>query len=161
MINRLIGPVAAILVLLAAAWLIWPGSRPMPAVAFNLVDGRTLHSTELRGKPLLVNFWSVSCEVCIRDMPKLTRLAETLAERGLTVIGVAMPHDPPAAVIDATQKLAPGYPIALDVHGEVNRAFGGIKVTPSVFLVAPDGNIAYEERGPIDEVRIRATLLTL
>jgi thiol-disulfide isomerase/thioredoxin len=159
--NRLIPAFVALLGLLVAGWLLWPERQPMPTVVFNLTDSSAVHSKELIGEPLLINFWSVSCAVCLRDMPKLTRLAETLADRGLRVIGVAMPHDPPPVLIDAVKKLKPGFPVALDVHGEINRAFGGIDATPTTFLIGRDGTIVYREQGPIDETRIRATFLTL
>ena len=68
---------AAVLVVAAGGWLLWPSAKPMPEVTFNLLDGRKLHSAELRGKSVLINFWSVSCEICLRDMPRLTRLQET------------------------------------------------------------------------------------
>jgi peroxiredoxin len=158
--KQILPTAAAVLVVLAGVWLMSSNKRPMPDLAFNLVDGRTLHTADLRGRPALINFWSVSCEVCLRDMPVLSRLHETLKDRGLMVIGVAVPHDPPPAVIAAAEKLAPAYPISLDVHGEISKAFGDIKVTPTSFLIDPEGNINYSERGPIDETRIRATLLT-
>lgn len=149
-----------VLALLAAGWLLWPTSRPMPEVSFNLIDGRTLHSSELRGKSLLITFWSVSCEVCLRDMPRLTQLQESLQDADFMVIGVAVPYDPPAAVISTVERLKPGYPVALDVHGEVAKAFGDVKVTPTSFLITPDGRINSSEHGPLDETRVRATLLT-
>ena len=157
---RWLPSVATVLVVAAAAWLLWPNARPMPEVTFNLLDGRKIFSSELRGKSVLVNFWSVSCETCLNDIPQLTRLQDDMRDQGLVVIGVAVPHDPPPAVISAVEQLKPGFPIALDVHGEVSAAFGGIKVTPTNFLVDPDGNISFSERGPIYEPRIRATLLT-
>ena len=141
-------------------WLVWPAHQPMPPVTFNLLDGRKLTTDELRGRPLLINFWSVSCPICLHDMPALTRLQNTMQDDDLMVIGVAMPYDPPPAVIDLVNKLAPGYPIALDVHGEISQAFGDIQATPTNFLIAPDGSIRLFDRGPIDEVRIRATVLT-
>jgi peroxiredoxin len=160
-VNKQVVPsLAAAAVVVAGVWLMSSSTRPMPEVVFNLLDGRTLHSADLRGKSVLINFWSVSCEVCLRDMPRLTRLHETMEEHGFLVIGVAVPHDPPATVIGVVEKLEPAYPIALDVHGEVSKAFGGIKVTPTTYLVGPDGNINYSERGTLDETRIRATVLT-
>ncbi len=72
-----------------------------------------------------------------------------MKDHDLMVIGVAVPHDPPPAVIARWRNSKPGYPIALDVHGEISKAFGGIKVTPTTFLIDPDGNINYSERGHI------------
>lgn len=143
-----------------SAWLLWPDPQPMPQTRFNLLDGRRIDSAELRGRPVLINFWSVTCAICLRDMPKLTRLQQSLADRDLLVIGVAMPHDPPAAVIDLVEKRSPGYAIALDVHGEVSLAFGDVRATPTTFLIDPAGRIRYTERGPLDETRIRATIST-
>ena len=160
MSGRLPGYVAAVAVLLGAAWLLWPSARPMPEVRFNLIDGRTLASEDLRGKGLLINFWSVSCEVCLRDMPRLTRLHQSLEERDFMVIGVALPNDPPPAVISVAERLEAGYPIAVDVHGAVNAAFGGVDITPTSYLVDRSGNIRLVERGPLDETRMRATILT-
>lgn len=158
--KQILPTAAAVLIVVAGIWLMSSKAKPMPEVAFNLVDGRTLSSADLRGQSLLVNFWSVSCEVCLRDMPVLSRLQETMKDHGLMVIGVAVPHDPPPVVIGMVEKLGLGYPIALDVHGEVSKAFGDIKVTPTTFLIDPKGNINYSERGPLDETRIRATILT-
>jgi thiol-disulfide isomerase/thioredoxin len=158
--KQVVPSLVAVLLLVGGIWFLASGSRPMPEITFNLVDGRTLHSSELQGKSVLVNFWSVSCEVCLRDIPTLNRLQEELSDHDLVVIGVAMPHDPPPAVIGTMEQLKPSYAVALDVQGEINRAFGGIQVTPTNLLIGPDGNINYLERGPLDEIRVRATILT-
>ena len=158
--KQVVPSLVAVLLLVGGIWFLASGSRPMPEVMFNLVDGRTLHSSELKGKSVLVNFWSVSCEVCLRDIPTLNRMQEEFNDHDLVVIGVAMPHDPPPAVISTMQRIKPSYAVALDVQGEINRAFGGIQVTPTNLLIGPDGNINYSEHGPLDEIRVRATLLT-
>lgn len=158
--KQIVPSLAAVAVLVAGVWLMSSSTRPMPEVVFNLVDGRTVKSADLRGKSVLINFWSVSCEICLRDMPRLTELQERMTAQGLMVIGVAVPHDPPPAVIDLVEKIKPGYAIALDVHGEISKAFGDIKVTPTNVLIDPQGNINFSQRGPLNESRIRATLLT-
>jgi peroxiredoxin len=158
--SRIASTLLPLLVLLGVVWLLWPNPRPMPDVSFSLVDGKTLSNSDLRGKSVLLNFWSVSCEVCLRDMPRLSRLHDSLQDDNFMVLGVAVPHDPPPAVVSTVKDLAPSYPIALDVHGEIARSFGGIQVTPTSFLITPDGMIHSSERGPLDETRLRATLLT-
>ena len=74
--KQVVPSLVAVLLLVGGIWFLASGSRPMPEVTFNLVDGRTLHSSELKGKSVLVNFWSVSCEVCLRDIPALNRMQE-------------------------------------------------------------------------------------
>ena len=145
-------------VALAAVWMLWPNPQPMPAVSFTLTDGRLIQAAELRGSAVLVNFWSVSCNICLRDMPRLSALHEGLEH--FTVIGVAAPYDPPPAVMETVNRLQPVYPVALDVQGEIARAFGGVDSTPTSFLIDRDGNIQYTERGALDEERVRATVLT-
>lgn len=158
-VRGLLGTLVIVVIGLAV-WRLIPEPEPMPDTRFNLLDGRQLDSADLRGRPLLVNFWSVTCSVCIRDMPALSRLQSSLADRGLMVIGVALNSDPPPIIIDLVEKQAPDYAIALDVHGEVSKAFGGISATPTTFLIDPAGKIRYSAQGPLDEVRIRATLAT-
>ena len=158
--GRATGLLLGMAVVALGVWLMLPEDRPMPAVTFNLTDGRTLDTEQLLGQSLLINFWSVSCEVCIRDMPRLKALHKSLEGQNFSVIGVAMSHDPPPAVIATVDRLQPGYPIALDVHGELGRAFDDVRVTPTTFLVDPRGNIRFAARGPLDESRIRATLST-
>jgi thiol-disulfide isomerase/thioredoxin len=160
MMRDLMISVAVAFSAIAAVWLFWPEAEPMPETSFHLTDGRILASSELRGRSVLINFWSVSCEVCLQDMPTLTRLHESLAAENFMVLAVAAAHDPPPAVISMVERLQPGYPVALDVHGEISAAFGGIETTPTSILVRPDGKISDTHRGPIDEMRIRATLLT-
>ncbi len=158
--SKLVTLVVLVALLGAALWLMKPADQPMPPVTFTLTDGSQIRSDELRGQRVLVNFWSVSCEVCKRDMPRLKVLHESLADQRFTVIGVAMSYDPPPAIFDAVAKLQPGYPIALDTRGEIGKAFGDVRVTPTTFLIDPQGNIRYSASGPLDESRIRATLTT-
>jgi len=158
--KQILPTAAAVLIVLAGIWLLSSSAKPMPELTFNLVDGRNLHSADLRGKSLLINFWSVSCETCLLDIPRLNSLQKSMEEQGLMVIGVAAPHDPPPAVINTVEKLKPAYPIALDVHGEINKAFGGVKATPTNILIDPQGNINFAQRGAVNEIRVRATALT-
>lgn len=161
MASRAFQIVAGLALVALIVWLVKPEHRVLPPVTFTLTDGSKLTSADLRGKNVLVNFWSISCGVCLRDMPRLTAMQQDLGGPDFTIIGVAMPHDPPPAVIASIDKRQPGYPIALDVHGELTRAFGDVRVTPSTFLIDRAGSIRYTEHGPLNETRIRATLTTL
>ena len=79
-----------------------------PDVTFTTLSGKTIQMAELKGKVVLVNFWSTDCLACVREMPDLVKTYNSYKGRGLEVIAVAMYYDPPAQVLNyATQKALP------------------------------------------------------
>ena len=66
-----------------------------PPVAIATIDGRSFDAAALRGRPVLVTFWSTTCVVCLREMPDLEALYRRLSPRGFEIIAVSMPWDPP------------------------------------------------------------------
>ena len=129
--------------------------RPAPDIAFTLLDGRPLRLAELHGRPVLVNFWSPTCAPCVAELPDLARLHEELAPRGLALVGVATPQDPPLSVQAFARGRRLPYPIALDVDGRVASAFGNIRFIPTTLLIDPEGHIVYRQTGKLDFDRAR------
>jgi peroxiredoxin len=91
-------------------------------------------------------------------MPDLVRLYEQLSPRGLEIVGVAMPYDRPDRVVEMARSKGLNYPVALDVGGEITRAFGEIRGTPTSFLIDPDGNILFRRLGPLEPERLHRQL---
>jgi thiol-disulfide isomerase/thioredoxin len=90
-----------------------------------------LQSQDLRGKVVVVNFWTYSCINCLRTLPYLRTWAEKYRDRGLVVIGV---HTPEFAfekdvtnVSRATASLGVGYPVAIDNDFGIWRAFNRLR----------------------------------
>jgi peroxiredoxin len=107
---------------------------------------------------VLVDFWATTCPGCVREMPGLMALHREFAPRGFTVIGIAMDYDPPDQVRRMAADRGIPYPVVLDTGGAAARAFGGVMLTPTHFLVAPDGRIAMQVIGEIDFAAVRARL---
>jgi peroxiredoxin len=155
---------AAALTLLTLATvvvLLWPRTRGLeraPDISVATLDGRHLSIASLRGHPVLVNFWATSCPGCLKELPQLRELYQDFAPRGLHIIGIAMAYDRPDYVVAFSRERHIPYPIALDIDSDAARAFGGIEVTPTTFLVAPDGHIAQHTRGPLDVARVRGVI---
>ncbi len=144
---------------LGAGWLARPDlPEPAPAVNLTIVGGNPVSMTALRGRPVLLTFWSTDCASCVAEMPHLSALYDRLHERGFALFGVAMPYDQPAQVLRLIDHRRPSYPIALDPLGRVARAFGDVRVTPTSFLISPAGNIVAREVGPLDLGRITAQI---
>ena len=126
------------------------GPGTFPPVTISTIDGRSFDSTTIEGRPLLVTFWSTTCLVCLREMPELEALYHRFSRRGFELIAVAMPWDPPDAVVRLARARALPYPVALDVDGAIARAFGDVPVTPTHVLIDPAGDVAFRRTGALD-----------
>ena len=156
--TPLLALLAAIVAL--AAVLVWllPSSTPPKETQFVLLDGRTISLASLRGRPVLVSFWSTSCVPCVEELPDLIRLYKEWQPRGFELIAVAMPYDPPSLVQQFVQQRGVPYPVALDLDGKVTTAFGGVPYVPAAFLLAPSGRIELQYTGRLDLAKARRVI---
>lgn len=100
-------------------------------------------------KPILVNFWATSCPGCIAEMPHLSEMKQRLGER-FELVAISMDYDPTEQV----QKFiaSNNYPFifVMDTDGKMAKDFGDILLTPTSFLIAPNGKIVYQKIGEVD-----------
>ncbi len=154
------------LLILAVAFVLWlwispSGLSQAPDIKLSITDGRVIDLQQLRGKPVLVTFWATSCIGCVREMPHLITLYNELADEGLEIIGIAMPYDPPNQVVNMIAERQIPYPIAIDIEGNAVNAFGDVLVTPTSFLIAPDGRITKHTIGEMDMTELRNKILSM
>ncbi|MDD2760797.1 MAG: TlpA disulfide reductase family protein [Methylomonas sp.] len=124
--------------------------RPAPEVSFNTIKGQTLALNALKGKPAVVTFWATDCPSCIEEIPHLISLHHRYRQRDLTVIAVAMPYDPPNHVLAMAESRQIPYAVALDPNGELVKAFGDVRLTPTTFLIDGSGNIVLQKVGAFE-----------
>ncbi|MCA0177821.1 MAG: TlpA family protein disulfide reductase [Proteobacteria bacterium] len=126
------------------------GADTPPDVGYTLLDGRqtTLHAQ--RGKVLLVNFWATSCTTCVAEMPHLIANHQALKGKPFDTLAVAMSYDPPDYVAEFAKTRALPFGVAIDNTGKVAEAFGGVKLTPTTFLLDPQGRIVKRYVGQPD-----------
>ena len=152
---------AALLGVFAWVWLAPAGLKDSPDITLLTIDGEELQLASLRGQPLLLTFWATSCPGCIREMPHLIELYEELSPQGLEVIGVAMSYDKPSHVLSMRKARNIPYPVALDIHGAAAQAFGNVRLTPTSFLISPDGRIVSRKIGEMDMPGLRNNILAM
>ena len=140
----------AIAVLLGYLWLTPSGIKQAPPLSVTTLQGKGINLASLQGRPVLVTFWATTCPGCIKEMPHLVELYEELAPRGLEIIGIAMEYDPEDQVRTMVAQKKIPYPISMDKDGSAARAFGDVSLTPSSFLIDPQGRIVQYKLGEMD-----------
>lgn len=157
MLKKLIVPFA-ILALLAFLVFILSRNPQAPDVTFTTIEGKKINMADLKGKVVLVNFWSTDCGVCIKEMPSLVNAYNAYQNKGFEIIAVAMPHDPPAQVLNyATQKALP-FPVMHDGFSEITKAFGSVNLTPTAYIFDKQGKRLQYTVGELDFDRLNQLL---
>jgi peroxiredoxin len=154
--------IAGVVILIGVIAFLWfspSGMKAAPNVTFNTLEGEAIQLSSLKGRPALVVFWATTCPGCIKEMPHLVELYEELHPQGLELIGVAMAYDPPDQVKEMIKLRQIPYTIALDSKGDAARAFGDVKLTPTSFLIDPQGRIVQQRLGEMDMPQIRSRIL--
>ena len=137
------------------------GLQEVPDITLVTTTGERIALAGMRGEPLLVTFWATTCSTCMEEMPHLIDLYHELSPRGLNVIGIAIFYDPPNRVLAMQESSSIPYTIALDIDANASRAFGDVGLTPTTFLIAPDGRVVYQKTGNMDMDKVRSEILAM
>ncbi len=144
--------------LLGYLWMSPSGAQLAPDVTIETLDGKPVSLTDLRGRPVLVTFWATTCPSCVKEIPHLAELHQELGPAGLAVLGVAMAYDPPEQVRELVERRSLPYTIGRDNDGRVAQAFGNVSVTPTSFLIDPEGRIVQKKLGSLDIPALKARI---
>jgi len=138
----------------------WPGGGT-PSLELSAIDGRLHRLADYRGRVVLVNFWATWCAPCRAEMPSIERLRRSLEREPFAVLAVNVSEDA-GAVRAFAARVAMGFPLLLDLDGQVTRAWRA-RALPMTFIVDPEGRIRYQALGARDwgEPEIRSTLRAL
>jgi thiol-disulfide isomerase/thioredoxin len=118
--------------------------------ATGWLNSPPLTAEDLRGKVVLVDFWTYTCINWLRTLAYVRAWAEKYQERGLVVVGVHTPEFPFERDIEnvrpAAKDMNVWYPIALDSDYEVWRAFSN-RYWPAVYIADAQGRIRHHQFG--------------
>ena len=129
------------------------GQLPPLDGAVQWLNSEPLTAEALKGKVVLVDFWTYSCINCLRTLPYVKAWAEKYRDQGLVVIGV---HAPEFAferdvnnVTKAMKDLGITYPVAIDNNYKIWRAFNN-QYWPAHYFADAKGQIRYHHFGEGD-----------
>ncbi|WP_213737116.1 cytochrome c biogenesis protein DipZ [Bradyrhizobium sp. dw_411] len=129
------------------------GEMPSLSGAVEWLNSAPLTAEGLKGKVVLVDFWTYSCINCLRAIPYVRAWAEKYRDHGLVVIGVHAPEFAFERNVDNVKKaiamLGIKYPVAIDNEYKIWRAFEN-EYWPAHYFIDAKGMIRHHHFGEGD-----------
>lgn len=109
------------------------------------LDGNPIRLADLRGRPVIVNFWASWCGPCVEEFPLLRDAAARHADDGLVIVGIVY-RDRSEAARDFMTRNGGTWPAAMD-PGERGAEAYGILAPPETYFIGRDGTIVARQLG--------------
>ena len=114
------------------------------------LNSTPLNIADLRGKVVLVDFWTYGCYNCVNTLPHVTRLYDTYKDKGLIVVGIHTPEfgfeKSTDAVQAAIKRHGIRYPVAQDNEYATWKAYHN-QYWPAQYIIDRSGKIVFEHAG--------------
>ena len=116
----------------------------------NWFNSKPLSIADLRGKVVLVDFWTYGCVNCVNTLPHVTNLYAKYKDKGLVVVGVHTPEFPfersAANVQAALKRHGITYPVAQDNDSKTWNAYQN-QYWPAQYIIDQSGKIVFQHEG--------------
>ena len=158
--------ITAILVILLVLGLVatsCPAEAPAPEIGklapdfeLDTLDGQTLVLNQLKGKPVLLNFWATWCGPCIHEMPFLQQVYEDWPEETLVLLAINI-QESSSDVSQFMQSQGLSFTVLLDSQAAVAQQYNVMGI-PSTFFIDSDGVIqdikigSFQSRAEIEAI---------
>jgi thiol-disulfide isomerase/thioredoxin len=130
----------------------------------NWFNSTPLKLADLRGKVVLVNFWTYGCVNCVNTLPHVTKLYAKYRDRGFVVIGIHTPEFPfersASNVQTALKRHGITYPVAQDNDSQTWNAYRN-RYWPAQYIVDQSGKIVFQHAGEGQYEEIERTVAKL
>jgi peroxiredoxin len=128
-------------------------NRTVPDFELPDMEGKPVRLSSFLGKPLVLNFWTKTCQPCLEEMPMLAQFTQLVKKDGVQVVTICT-DDGPDDVRDTLQVVLggnePPFVILFDPDTTVVKDMFGTTLYPETWLVDADGVIRLRVDGPRD-----------
>jgi thiol-disulfide isomerase/thioredoxin len=130
----------------------------------NWFNSKPLKLADLRGKVVLVDFWTYGCVNCVNTLPHVTELYSKYRDRGLVVVGIHTPEFPfehsASNVQAALKRHGILYPVAQDNNSQTWNAYRN-QYWPAQYIIDQSGKIVFQHDGEGQYEQIDRTIARL
>ena len=130
-----------------------------PAFALADLDGNPIRLEDLRGRPVIVNFWASWCGPCVDEFPMLQRAAEDHRADGLAMVGIVF-RDNSESARGFMKRMGASWPAAMDPGEEVAQDYG-VYAPPETFFIDANGVVVARQIGSLSRVDLDRHLARL
>lgn len=113
--------------------------KPAPDFQFQMPDGQTMMLSDLKGKAVLLNFWTVSCPYCVKEMPYLEKTYKDYSKDGFVLLAINA-GESTTRVNTFLETRHFTFPIIMDFDITVSDVYN-VRYLPTTYLISKAGNI--------------------
>ncbi len=122
---------------------------PAPDFRLSTLAGESTRLSDLRGRPVLLNFWASWCEPCRSEMPAIAEARTVHRHTGLEVLAVNLRDQERGRDVQRfVEESGLSFPILLDAKGKVRRLYR-IRAVPATIFVDSSGIVRFIHAGPL------------
>ncbi len=112
---------------------------PAPDFQYQDADGQSFSLSDLRGNPVLINFWATWCSPCRIEMPYLQQIYDRFSGKGLVLLAINN-GESSSRVGEFMQSQGFSFPVLLDIRGSIAQSYNIVGL-PTTFYIDKDGII--------------------
>jgi len=116
----------------------WIG-KPAPEFQLNTLNGQSVSLSDLKGRPVLINFWATWCGPCRMEMPFLQQIYDEWQGKGLVLLAINI-GESPSQIAEFMQSQWLSLPVLLDGEGNIAVMYN-VRAIPITFFIDRDGII--------------------
>jgi peroxiredoxin len=119
-------------------------------------DDQATSLSDLKGEPVLINFWATWCSPCAYEMPYLQQIYDEWQAKGLVLLAINI-GESSSQVAEFMQNHGLSFPVLLDSEGNIAQQYG-IRYIPTSFFIGKDGIIkdiksgAFQSQAEIESI---------